>query len=86
MREGLKKRLARIEAAQNLLPCAVVTFSDGRRGRLDFHEIAVAFSEGNPAGIVSVEWEKQSDDAIVFQLLACPEVWGAFDKHKRRPR
>ncbi len=75
MRETLQNRLKRLENAKNKLPHAVVTFSDGHKERLDMHEIAVAFFEQNRAGIASLEWERASDNAIIFQLLACPETW-----------
>lgn len=75
MRETITHRLQRLEKQQNVLPRAVVTFSDGHRERMDFHQIAVVFSERNKAGIISLEWERSTDKAVIFQLLACPEIW-----------
>ena len=75
MRDALLNRIKRLEREQNYLPRAIVQFSDGHRERLDLHQIAVAFFERNKTGIVSLEWERASDDAIIFQLLSCPDLW-----------
>ena len=75
MRNSIVARLDKIEKTQRVLPRAVVQFADGHRERLDLHQIAVAFFERNKTGIVSLEWERASDDAIIFQLLSCPEFW-----------
>lgn len=75
MRESILSRLNRLERIQSGLPCAIVQFSDGHSERLDFHEIAVAFSERNRCGIVSLEWEHPNESAVIFQLLSCPETW-----------
>lgn len=75
MRDALLNRIKRLEREQNYLPRAIVQFADGHRERLDIHQIAVAFFERNKAEIVSLEWERASDDAIIFQLLSCPETW-----------
>ena len=75
MRESILSRLNRLERMQNSLPHAIVQFSDGHSERLDFHQIAVAFSERNRAGIVSLEWERPNEAAVIFKLLACPEIW-----------
>lgn len=75
MRDALLNRIKRLEREQNYLPRAIVQFADGHRERLDLHQIAVAFFEQNKAGIVSLEWECASDDAIIFQLLSCPDTW-----------
>ena len=73
--DALLNRIKRLEREQNYLPRAIVQFADGHRERLDIHQIAVAFFERNKAEIVSLEWERASDDAIIFQLLSCPETW-----------
>ena len=75
MRDALLNRIKRLEREQNYLPRAIVQFADGHRERLDLHQIAVAFFERNKTEIVSLEWERASDDAIIFQLLSCPETW-----------
>ena len=75
MRDALLNRIKRLEREQNYLPRAIVQFADGHRERLDIHQIAVAFFERNKAEIVSLEWERASDDAIIFQLLSCPDLW-----------
>ena len=75
MRDALLNRIKRLEREQNYLPRAIVQFADGHRERLDLHQIAVAFFERNKTGIVSLEWERASDDAIIFQLLSCPDLW-----------
>ena len=75
MRDALLNRIKRLEREQNYLPRAIVQFTDGHKERLDLHQIAVAFFERNKAEIVSLEWERASDDAIIFQLLSCPETW-----------
>lgn len=75
MRDSVHSRLSRLEKAYNSLPHAIVKYADGHIERLDFHDIAVAFSERNRAGIVSLEWENPHDTEVVFQLLASPETW-----------
>lgn len=75
MRDALLNRIKRLEREQNFLPRAIVQFADGHRERLDIHQIAVAFFERNKVGIVSLEWERSSDNAILFQLLSCPDTW-----------
>ena len=75
MRDALLNRIKRLEREQNSLPRAIVQFADGHRARLDLHQIAVAFFERNKAGIVSLEWDRPSDNAILFQLLSCPDTW-----------
>ncbi|MBE7009106.1 MAG: hypothetical protein E7422_08235 [Ruminococcaceae bacterium] len=75
MREAVERRIKRLEKARGANPHAIVTFSDGHRERLDIHRIAVAFFERNKAGIVSLEWESPTDEATIYELLACPDVW-----------
>ena len=75
MRDALVNRIKRLEREQNYLPRAIVQFADGHKERLDLHQIAVAFFERNKTEIVSLEWERASDDAIIFQLLSCPDTW-----------
>ena len=82
MGNSIQSRLKRLERAQNTLPCAIVSFSDGHKERLDFHDIAVAFFERNTAGIVFLEWERQNDPAIIFQLLSYPETWEKIKERK----
>lgn len=45
MYDAISVRLKRLEKEQNALPHAIVTFSDGRKERLDFHQVALAFFE-----------------------------------------
>ena len=75
MRDALLNRIRRLEQEQNTLPHAIVLFVDGHKERLDMHQIAVASFDRNKAGIVSLEWERASDNAIIFQLLSCPDLW-----------
>lgn len=82
MRDALLNRIKRLEREKNYLPRAIVQFADGHRERLDLHQIAVVFFERNKAGIVSLEWERSSDDAVIFQLLACPEIWEYFTNER----
>ena len=82
MRDTLLNRLKRLEMAKNTMPYAVVTFSDGHRERLDIHDIAKAFFDRNPAGIVSVEWERSKDTSTIFQLLSYPDTWENLTKER----
>lgn len=75
MRDTILNRLKRLEMAKNTTPHATVTFSDGHRERLDIHDIAKAFFDRNPAGIVSVEWERSKESSTIFQLLSYPDTW-----------
>lgn len=75
MRDSIISRLTRIEKMQSTLPRAIVTFSDGHKERLNIHDIAVAFFDRNAAGIKSVEWERSSNGAVIFQLLSSAEIW-----------
>ena len=80
MRNSIVVRLDKIEKTRKVLPRAIVQFADGHRERLDLHQIAVAFFERNKAGIVSLEWERPNDAAVVFKLLACPELWARLSR------
>lgn len=82
MHDSVKSRLVKLEKVQNFLPFAIVRYSDGHRERLDFHEIAIAFSERNRAGIVSLEWENPHETAIVFQLLSTPGMWEKLSEER----
>lgn len=80
MYDAISARLKRLEKGKNALPHAVVTFSDGHRERLDFHEIAMAFYEQNKTGIAFLEWERTVDNTIIFQLLSNPDTWTTLTK------
>ena len=80
MYDAISVRLKRLEKEQNALPHAIVTFSDGHRERLDFHQVALAFFEQNKAGIAFLEWERSGDNTIIFQLLSNPDTWTTLTK------
>ena len=80
MFDAISARLKRLEKEQNALPHAIVTFSDGHRERLGFHQVALAFFEQNKAGIAFLEWERTVDNTIIFQLLSNPDTWTTLKK------
>ncbi len=84
VRESLLNRLRRLEENNKPLPRAVVAFSDGHTETLRLNQIATAFLEQNKVGVIAVEWERPScdNDAVIFQLLADPEIWKDLMKER----